>query len=258
MVLSSGVAVEYDWLVLALGADSVFFGIEGVKEHCIPFCSYPDAMKVLNPLVPSKCATVYNSKPMKTTAAPHLAIRGFSLSLTVQVEAELRALEARPGTAEVLVVGTGYAGIELATTVAERLGSKGQVRMVTAGRRPLPHPKPVLSFQDVGQWGLRRHHLQGHMFVVVSLHGACRKCWCSRWRTCCGCAGKEILEGCPAGQQAAARKSLQEQSVPVITEALVTRVGLTESQPASTSQPARKSITLKTPTTDNQACPTGA
>lgn len=46
MVLSSGVAVEYDWLVLALGADSVFFGIEGVKEHCIPFCTYPDAIKV--------------------------------------------------------------------------------------------------------------------------------------------------------------------------------------------------------------------
>ena len=59
----------------------------------------------------------------------------------MQVEAELRALEARPGTAEVLVVGTGYAGIELATTVAERLGSRGQVRMVTAGRCPLPHPQ---------------------------------------------------------------------------------------------------------------------
>ena len=46
MVLSSGVAVEYDWLVLALGADSVFFGIEGVKEHCVPFCTYSDAMRV--------------------------------------------------------------------------------------------------------------------------------------------------------------------------------------------------------------------
>ena len=72
------------------------------------------------------------------------------------------------------------------------------------------------------------------------------------------CAGKDILEGCPAGQQEAARKSLQEQSVPVITEALVTRVGLTESQPASTSQPARKDVTLKTPTTDKQACHTAA
>ena len=38
--------MEYDWLVLALGADSVFFGIEGVKEHCVPFCTYSDAMRV--------------------------------------------------------------------------------------------------------------------------------------------------------------------------------------------------------------------
>ena len=66
-------------------------------------------------------------------------------------------------------------------------------------------------------------------------------------------AGKEILEGCPPGQQEAARKMLQEQSVPVITEALVTRVGLTEDQPASTSQPSRKTVTLKTPATDSQA-----
>lgn len=69
-----------------------------------------------------------------------------------------------------------------------------------------------------------------------------------------GPAGKEILEGCPAGQKEAARKSLAEKSVPVITEALVTRVGLTEAQPASTSQPARKSITLKTAATDSQVC----
>ena len=65
-------------------------------------------------------------------------------------------------------------------------------------------------------------------------------------------AGKEILEGCPPGQQEAARKMLQEQSVPIITEALVTRVGLTEDQPASTSQPSRKTVTLKTPETDSQ------
>ena len=65
-------------------------------------------------------------------------------------------------------------------------------------------------------------------------------------------AGKQILEGCPPGQQEAARKMLQEQSVPVITEALVTRVGLTEDQPASTSQPSHKTVTLKTPKTDSQ------
>lgn len=65
-----------------------------------------------------------------------------------------------------------------------------------------------------------------------------------------GPAGKEILEGCPAGQREAAWKSLAEKSVPVITEALVTRVGLTQAQPAST----RKSITLKTAATDSQVC----
>lgn len=70
MVLSSGVAVEYDWLVLALGADSVFFGIEGVKEHCIPFCSYPDAMKVLTPLVSCRHAKRVTVKLLKPTAAP--------------------------------------------------------------------------------------------------------------------------------------------------------------------------------------------
>lgn len=46
VVLASGAAVEYDWLVLALGSDSVFFGIPGVKEHCLPFCSYNDAVRV--------------------------------------------------------------------------------------------------------------------------------------------------------------------------------------------------------------------
>lgn len=43
--------------------------------------------------------------------------------------------------------------------------------------------------------------------------------------------------------------------MPVITEAMVTRVGLTDAQPASTSQPARKSVNLKTPTSDSQARP---
>ena len=81
--------------------------------------------------------------------------------LHVQVEAELKALEARPGTAEVLVVGTGYAGIELATTVAERLGSRGQVRMVTAGRCPLPHPQAMRSARRPGRgaWGPTPHLL---------------------------------------------------------------------------------------------------
>jgi len=73
VVLSSGVAVEYDWLVLALGADSVTFGIEGVKEHCIPFCSYPDAMKVLGSPVYNCCVSnsSANDSQMLKRQGPH-------------------------------------------------------------------------------------------------------------------------------------------------------------------------------------------
>lgn len=187
---------------------------------------------------------------------------------SVQVEAELKALEARPGTAEVVVVGTGYAGMELATTVAERLGSKGQVRMVTAGK-----PPTTSWLHSAGGHAAAGHLHQGWTDREYSSNLMCKPAAASAVfeaamvRSICiirisfhapvvsikYCAGKEILEGCPAGQKEAGRKALQEQSVPVVTEAMVTRVELTESQPASTSQPARKRITLKTPTTDSHA-----
>ena len=44
--LADGQVVEYDWLVLALGSETSTFGIEGVKELAVPFCSFEDAMKV--------------------------------------------------------------------------------------------------------------------------------------------------------------------------------------------------------------------
>jgi hypothetical protein len=46
VLLANGAAIEYDWLVLALGSDTVYFGIEGVKEHCLPFCTYNDVLRV--------------------------------------------------------------------------------------------------------------------------------------------------------------------------------------------------------------------
>ena len=55
MMLENGSAVEYDWLVLALGSDSVFFGIEGVKELCLPFNTYSDAMRVSRPTPARAC-----------------------------------------------------------------------------------------------------------------------------------------------------------------------------------------------------------
>ena len=38
--------------------------------------------------------------------------------------------------ADVVVVGAGYAGVELASTVAERLGTRAAVQLVSAGQYP--------------------------------------------------------------------------------------------------------------------------
>ena len=56
-----------------------------------------------------------------------------TLLVRLQAQARLQALERQPHPAEVAVIGAGYAGVELATTVQERLGRQGQVKLVTAG-----------------------------------------------------------------------------------------------------------------------------
>jgi len=47
ITLADGQTVEYDWLVLALGAETTTFNIPGVKELALPFSTYNDAVKVL-------------------------------------------------------------------------------------------------------------------------------------------------------------------------------------------------------------------
>lgn len=53
----------------------------------------------------------------------------------MQVLRRVEEIEARPPgvPADVVVVGAGYAGVELATTVAERLGNRAAVQLVSAG-----------------------------------------------------------------------------------------------------------------------------
>jgi hypothetical protein len=46
VLLSTGEVVEYDWLVVALGAEVDARGVPGVREHAVPFSSYEDALKV--------------------------------------------------------------------------------------------------------------------------------------------------------------------------------------------------------------------
>jgi len=53
-----------------------------------------------------------------------------------EIEAQASALPAG-----VVVVGAGYAGVELASTVAERLGSRAAVQLVSAGPHTCPSQK---------------------------------------------------------------------------------------------------------------------
>ena len=46
ITLKDGQTLEYDWLVLALGAETASFGIPGVRELALPFCTYDDAVRV--------------------------------------------------------------------------------------------------------------------------------------------------------------------------------------------------------------------
>lgn len=46
VTLGNGSVVEYDWLVVALGAESTTFGIPGARELAVPFCTYADALQV--------------------------------------------------------------------------------------------------------------------------------------------------------------------------------------------------------------------
>jgi NADH dehydrogenase FAD-containing subunit len=59
------------------------------------------------------------------------------LVLFTQVEAQLAQLERRPGAvADVVIVGAGYAGIELATSVADRMRGAARIQVISSGAAP--------------------------------------------------------------------------------------------------------------------------
>ena len=66
------------------------------------------------------------------------------MGVWLQVLRRVEEIEARAaggsGPADVVVVGAGYAGVELASTVAERLGTRAAVQLVSAGSIPPPPP----------------------------------------------------------------------------------------------------------------------
>jgi demethylphylloquinone reductase len=98
ILLSTGETIPYDWLVLALGSETATFGIPGVKQHAFPFATYEDATRLLRKLS--------------------------------GVEAKYRQQQGGRGAGKkergsIVVVGGGYAGVETAAVIAERLKTKG-------------------------------------------------------------------------------------------------------------------------------------
>ncbi|KAI7840189.1 hypothetical protein COHA_005972 [Chlorella ohadii] len=99
VVLADGGSVPYDWLVVSLGAETSTFGVPGVKESALPFATFQDAQRV---------------------------------------NERLTLLEQRVEYPEVVVVGGGYAGVELAAVVAERLRGRARIKLITSTDDILP------------------------------------------------------------------------------------------------------------------------
>ncbi|KAG9451029.1 hypothetical protein H6P81_010994 [Aristolochia fimbriata] len=106
--LESGTVIEYDWLVLALGAEAKVDIVPGSAEFALPFSTLEDALRVDSKLSQLERARFSNvSSPIHVT-----------------------------------VVGCGYSGVELAATISERLKSKGKVQAINVDTTICPAAPP--------------------------------------------------------------------------------------------------------------------
>jgi NADH:ubiquinone reductase (non-electrogenic) len=98
VLLQDGGRVPYDWLVMAVGARTNSFGVPGVEEYALQFSTYEDAVRLKEELAK------FGVDEQNRNKFP-----------------------------EICVVGGGYAGVELAASLVDRLGGKCKVRLVTSG-----------------------------------------------------------------------------------------------------------------------------
>lgn len=99
--LASGTILPYDWLVVALGASADPRGVPGIKDNARPFSTLADAEFVAGRLA------------------------------AFEARAALAGEQQQQAT--VVIVGAGYAGVELAAVVGERMKGKASVVVVTPG-----------------------------------------------------------------------------------------------------------------------------
>ena len=95
VVLQDGTSIGYDWLVMALGSTTKNFGIPGVREYALQFSTYEDAVVLKNTL-------------------------------------DVLRKERNVRFPEICIVGGGYAGVELAAALVDRLGGSCKVQLVTS------------------------------------------------------------------------------------------------------------------------------
>ena len=98
VLLQDGGRVPYDWLVMAVGARTNSFSVPGVEEYALQFSTYDDAVRLKEELAK------FGTGDQNRNKFP-----------------------------EVCIVGGGYAGVELAASLVDRLGGKCKVRLVTSG-----------------------------------------------------------------------------------------------------------------------------
>eukprot|EP00210_Caulerpa_lentillifera_P001118 g1079.t1 len=92
--LEDGSTVPYDWLVIAIGAKTNFRGIPGVQDLAFPFCSLSDVNEI-------------------------------SIALS-----EICEDDSKPKS-QLVVVGAGYAGVELATALVMKIKSLNKTTSTT-------------------------------------------------------------------------------------------------------------------------------
>uniref|UniRef100_A0ACD6APB8 Uncharacterized protein n=1 Tax=Avena sativa TaxID=4498 RepID=A0ACD6APB8_AVESA len=106
--LESGTVIEYDWLVLALGAEAKIDTVPGSAEYALPFTTLEHALKV-----ESELTMLERSRFGKNSPAIQVAI-----------------------------VGLGYSGVELAATISERLKNTGTVKAINFQTTVCPSAPP--------------------------------------------------------------------------------------------------------------------
>ena len=126
VLLEGGGEVEWDYLVVALGAEPDARGVPGVRERARPFATLEDAE-----FVDARLAV------LEAAAAAAAGGAGGAVGGSAGAAGGGGGGAARAPL--VVVVGAGYAGVELASVIGERVRGKGvEVRVVTPGDDILP------------------------------------------------------------------------------------------------------------------------